>query len=251
MAWLNAPRAGAESATDRRRTTVLGRFRAQAADRALLLSEAPDRASGRADEWTSGGRKVAQGPDYRQDVVSDQPPTPPTAEELESWAGRGRVLRATETDVAAWRLPPSAKAALIFSGVPLLDELVHEVSFRGASRMYRLALGSSDGPAHPAWEYGAVPETGEVRLWPADGSGHSSFVNSSISHWLCSLHLVGSRLTESAVIDRWDESAEAEEQALAELSELLRRIEAIDPAAKADGHHEQQFWPAVLDRWLY
>ncbi|MBG0564908.1 SUKH-4 family immunity protein [Actinoplanes aureus] len=172
-------------------------------------------------------------------------------EQLESWAGRGRVRRATETDVAAWRLPQSEKAALIFSGVPLLDDLVEEVSFRAAPTMYRLAFESNDGPAHTTWEYGAVPETGEIRLWPADGRGDSSFVNSSISQWLCSLHMVGSCFAESSAFDRWDESAEAEEQALAELADLLRRIEIIDPAAIADGDHERQFWPGVLDRWLF
>lgn len=172
-------------------------------------------------------------------------------EQFESWAGRGRVKRATETDVAAWRLPQSEKAALIFSGVPLLDELVEEVSFRAVPTMYRLAFESKDGLAQIAWEYGAVPETGEVRLWPAGGQGVSSFVNSSISQWLWSLHMVGSCFAESAALDRWDESAEAEEPALAELADLLRRIEVIDPAAIADGDHERQFWPGVLDRWLF
>ncbi|MER7276135.1 SUKH-4 family immunity protein [Dactylosporangium sp. NPDC000244] len=182
---------------------------------------------------------------------SDQALALPTMEELESWAGRGRVLCATGSDVAAWRLPQPAKAALLSSGVPLLDEVVHEVAFRAASTMYRLALLSDGGSAHPGWEYGAVPETGEVRLWSAGGQGDSSFVNSSINQWLCSLHMVGSWLAASAVIGCWRESAEAEEQALAELADLLRRIEAIDPAAIGDGDHEQQFWPAMLDRWLY
>jgi hypothetical protein len=184
-------------------------------------------------------------------VFSDPLLTPPTVEELESWAGRGRVRRATQTDVEAWRLPQPAKDALIFNGVPLIDDLVLEVSFRPAPTMYRLALHYDDGSGHTAWEYGAVPETGEVRLWSAGGRGESSFVNSSISQWLCSLHMVGSCFTDSAALDRWDESAEAEEQALSELADLLRRIEAIDPAAIADGDHERQFWPGVLDRWLF
>jgi hypothetical protein len=68
---------------------------------------------------------------------------------------------------------------------------------------------------------------------------------------LYSLHLVGHWLTDSAVIDRWDDSAEAEEQALAELAGILAAIEAADPAAIADGDHERQYWPARLDRWLY
>jgi hypothetical protein len=89
-----------------------------------------------------------------------------------------------------------------------------------------------------------------VRLWSASDPD-TSFVNSSISHWLCSLHLVGAWCSESAVVDCWWESAEAEEQAIAELADLLARIEAIDPAAIADGDHRRQFWPGVLDRWLY
>ncbi len=117
--------------------------------------------------------------------------------------------------------------------------------------MYRLAFESNGGSAHTAWEYGAVPGTGEVRLWRSDGRGGSSFVNSSISQWLCALHLVGTCFAESAALGRYDESVEAEDQAVAELADLLRRIEAIDPAAIADGDHERQFWPAVLDRWLF
>lgn len=184
-------------------------------------------------------------------MSSDPLPGPPTTEELESWAGHGRVRRATRADVAGWRLPQSAKDALTLSGVPLIDDLVLEVSFRAAPAMYRLALHHDDGPGNPAWEYGAVPGTGEVRLWAAGGEEDSSFVNSSISQWLCSLHMVGRFFAEPGALDGWDESAEAEERALAGLAELLRRIEVLDPAAIADGDHERQFWPGVLDRWLF
>jgi hypothetical protein len=189
--------------------------------------------------------------DYPRDVRSHPLPTPPTMEELESWAGRGRVLRATESEVATWRLPQSAKAALISSGVPVLEGLVREVSFRATAMAYWLAVDSEDGSTQTSWQYGAVPETGEVRLWSADECGPSSFVNSSISQWLCSLHVVGSCFAESTTLNSWDESAEAEEQALAELADLLRRIKVIDPAAIADGDHGRQFWPGVLDRWLF
>jgi hypothetical protein len=75
--------------------------------------------------------------DYRPDVVPDQALTPPTAEQLESWAGRGRVVRATAVDVSTWRIT--------------------------APTMYRLALDYDDGPTNLTSEYGAVPETGEVR----------------------------------------------------------------------------------------
>lgn len=189
--------------------------------------------------------------DYRLEVVSDPTPMPPTLEQLESWAGRGQVRRATEADVTTWRLPQSEKAALVLSGVPLLEGVVEEVTFRAAPTMYRLAFESHDGPAQTAWEYGAVPESGEVRLWLADGHEDSSFVNSSISQWLCSLHLVGSCFAESTALARWEESAEAQEQAFAELADLLGRIEVIDPAAVADGDHKRQFWPGVLDRWIF
>lgn len=153
--------------------------------------------------------------------------------------------------MAAWRIPQPAKAALTSSGIPLLDEVVGSVSFHAAPTRYRLALDPGGEPTDPAWEFGAVPVTGEVRLWSPGGHEDSSFVNSSISQWLCSLHLVGSRFAESDLFDRWDESAEAEERALAALADLLGRIEAVDPAAIADGDHERQFWPGLLDRWLF
>lgn len=176
---------------------------------------------------------------------------PPTFVQLESWAGPGRVLRATEADVSAWRLPPSARAALVLSGVPLLDDIVCEASFQTAPTTYRLAFHHIGDSADTTWEYDAVPGTGEVHLWASSRRGGSSFVNSSIIQWLCSLHLVGGRFAESTVLDRWDDSAETEEQALSELAGLLDQIAAIDPAAIADGDHERQFWPGLLDRWLF
>ena len=136
-------------------------------------------------------------------------------QEFEAWAGTGRVQRATELDMATWRLPEPQKAALIFSGVPMFDEIVHGVSFRAAPMMYRLAYFDDqlDGRSRVAWDYCAVPETGEVREWPSDGRS-TRFVNSTVNHWLCSLHLVGSWFAHSTVINRWDEDEEAEEQAL-------------------------------------
>jgi hypothetical protein len=66
--------------------------------------------------------------------------TPPAMEGPESWAGGGRILRASGEDLAAWRLLRAAKDALIYSDVPLLDNLVHEVVRRAAPPMHRLAL---------------------------------------------------------------------------------------------------------------
>ncbi|MGW5557637.1 SUKH-4 family immunity protein [Micromonospora sp. NPDC003944] len=171
-------------------------------------------------------------------------PLPPTFEAVTVWAGTGRVVRATELDVARWRLPEAQKAALVSSGVPLIDDLVGAVSFDAEPTSYRLATFDD-----PGWVYGAAPTTGEVHLWSADGS--TGFVNSTIVHWLCSLHMVGSWLTSSTVIDRWDEDEQAEEQALAELADLLERIRDLDPPAFGDGDHTTHFWPGVLDRWLY
>lgn len=163
---------------------------------------------------------------------------------MTAWAGTGRVVRATEQDVATWRLPEPQKAALSSSGVPLIDGLVGAVSFEAEPTRYRLA--SADDPL---WGYGAAPGTGEVHLWSSDGG--AAFVNSTIVHWLCSLHMVGSWLTSSTVIDRWDEDGQAEEQALAEIADLLERIRDLDPPAYGDGDHTTHFWPGVLDRWLY
>jgi hypothetical protein len=177
-------------------------------------------------------------------------PYPPSFQEFQAWAGEGRVQRATDLDVAAWRLPEPQKTALITSGVPMFGELVHGVSFRTTPMMYRLAYyDDQDERYRVTWDYGAVPDTGEVREWPPNGE--SRFVNSTVNHWLCSLQLVGSWFSHSAVINRWDEDPEAEEQALAEIDNLLDHIRAIDPDAIADGSHETQFWPAVLGRWLY
>jgi hypothetical protein len=184
-------------------------------------------------------------------VIGERLPAPPTFQEFEAWAGVGRVRRATGPDVAGWRLPEPQKAALIASGVPLIADLVHGVAFGATPAMYRLAYYDDQDERHRVvWDYGAVPETGEVREWPPGEPG-TRFVNSTVNHWLCSLHLVGSWFRHSAVIGRWDEDEEAEEQALAEIDDLLGRIGAVDAAAIGDGSHETQFWPAVLGRWLY
>ncbi|PWR15020.1 hypothetical protein DKT69_13170 [Micromonospora sicca] len=177
-------------------------------------------------------------------VPVDDLPLPPAFEAVTAWAGAGRVLRAAELDVATWRLPEPQKAALVSCGVPLIDDLVGAVSFHAEPTRYRLAhFDDLD------WVYGAAPGTGEVQVWASDGS--TRFVNSTINHWLCSLHLVGRWLTSSTVIGRWDEDRQAEEAALAELADLLERIRALDPPAFGDGDHRTHFWPAVLDRWLY
>ncbi|MET8259724.1 SUKH-4 family immunity protein [Micromonospora sp. NPDC005205] len=174
----------------------------------------------------------------------DDLPLPPAFEAVAAWAGTGRVVRATELDVAKWWLPEQQKAALVSCGVPLIDGLVGAVSFDAEPTMYRLA--NSDDPLSV---YGAAPGTGEVQIWSPDGS--AGFVNSTIVHWLCSLHMVGTWLTNSTVIDRWDEDGRAEEQALAELADLLAGIRDLDPPAFGDGDHTTHFWPGVLDRWLY
>ncbi|MCG5462525.1 SUKH-4 family immunity protein [Micromonospora sp. NPDC053740] len=174
----------------------------------------------------------------------DDLPLPPAFEAVTAWAGTGRVVRATELDVATWRLPEQQKTALVSCGVPLIDDLVSAVSFDAEPTTYRLA--NSDDAR---WVYGAAPGTGEVRIWSPDGS--AAFVNSTIIQWLWSLHMVGSWLTSSTVIDRWDDDGQAEERALAELTDLLGRIRDLDPPAFGDGDHATHFWPGVLDRWLY
>lgn len=182
-------------------------------------------------------------------MAVDDLPVPPAFEAVTTWAGAGRVVRAAELDVATWRLPEPQKAALVSCGVPLIDDLVGAVSFHAEPTMYRLAH-FDDDVGDLAWVYGAAPGTGEVlQVWSSDGS--TRFVNSTINHWLCSLHVVGSRLTGSTVISRWDEDGQAEEEALAELADLLERIKTLDPPAFGDGDHQTHFWPAVLDRWLY
>ncbi|MFI0410432.1 SUKH-4 family immunity protein [Actinomadura sp. 3N508] len=176
-------------------------------------------------------------------------PLPPTFEALTSWAGAGRVVRAAESDVADWRLPGPQKAALVSCGIPLIDDLVDAVSFYAEPAMYRLARMGDEASAL-GWAYSAASDSGEV-LEAGVPDGGARFVNSTINHWLCSLHLVGSRLTSSTVIGRWDEDEQTEAEALAELADLVEQIRLLDPPAIGDGDHETRFWPAVLDRWLF
>jgi hypothetical protein len=144
--------------------------------------------------------------------------------------------------VAGWRLPAAQKAVLTTSGIPLLDAIVDMALF-GTERSqgkYRLA-GTRPGPHHRGCVYLAEPGTGLAR-----------FVKSSVNHWLCWLHLVGTWFTTSTVIHTWDEDAAMEAVALTELDDLLHRIKHRDPPAYGDtGDHEAHYWPAVLDRWLY
>ncbi|SDS43950.1 hypothetical protein SAMN04489716_0787 [Actinoplanes derwentensis] len=170
----------------------------------------------------------------------------PSFGELEAWAGKGRVRRAAASEVANWRLSEADRAALTESGVPLFDELVHGESFRAMPGMYRLAYYEG---TYVNWDYGVLPGSGEVRRWERDGT--SQFVNSSVVLWLCSLQMVGGWFTRSTAIHHWDENGETEDQARAEIDDLLGRIGVADPAAIGDGSHETHFWPAVLDRWMY
>ncbi|GAA2534748.1 SUKH-4 family immunity protein [Winogradskya humida] len=153
------------------------------------------------------------------------------------------VVRASKADVAGWLLPEPDRTALITVGVPLIEGLVDGVSFTTEPGAYRLAS-ETGGLA-----YGAVAETGHVIELPPHGD--ERFINSSVTLWLRSLHLVGNHLATSTALDHWDESGEYEDQALAELAGLLNQIRVFDPPAFGDGDHETHFWPAVLDRWLY
>ena len=180
-------------------------------------------------------------------MTTDDSPTPPAFAALEAWAGTGRVVRADESGLADWNLPKRHKAMLVTSGVPLLDGVVDAVSFTPQSGMYRLAAYGDDDTSI----FAAQQDTGRVLELAA--SGDTRLVNSSVAHWLCSLHLVGARLSASTAIRCWDEDDAKEQQAIAELAELLDRIARLDPPAygDGDGDHRTCFWPAVLDRWLY
>jgi hypothetical protein len=177
-------------------------------------------------------------------VPTDALPTPPDFEAFETWAGAGRVIRAADTDLAGWQLPEQHKLALVTSGVPIIDGLVEVVAFEARPTMYQLAHAGGQ-----ARVFGAVTATGAVVEHSPEAG--MRFVNSSIVHWLWSLHLVGSWVAGSAALARWDESPEAEEQTFAEIAALLERIRELDPPAVGDGSHDDHFWPAVLDRWLY
>jgi SUKH-4 immunity protein of toxin-antitoxin system len=174
----------------------------------------------------------------------DDLPAPPAFAELVAWARPGRVVRASPADLAAWRLPPGQKTALAETGVPLLEGVVDAVAFRAGAAYYRLT--------EERHELGFAAEAGTGRIVQVHETGsHVRFVNSSVNHWLWSLHLVGTWQATSTAIHRWDEDELHEEAALAELSGLRDRIEALDPPSCAGGDHDTRYWPAILDRWLY
>lgn len=185
-------------------------------------------------------------------VAARNLPNPPDYESVEAWAGVGRVIRAGASDVARWRLPLKQKAALTSCGVPLLEGVVDVTLFAAKPRDGRYCLAGAKSILYdPGSVYLAEPETGEVSELESS-SGHLRFVNSSVNHWLCSLHLVGTWFSSSTAIQTWDQDEAMEHVALAELANLLQRITHLDPPAYGDaGNHETHFWPAVIDRWLY
>jgi hypothetical protein len=154
-------------------------------------------------------------------------------------------VQAAPHEVATWQLPEPDKAALVSCGVPLIDGLVDAAAFDAEPTRYRLAERRMiDGV------YCALPGTGQVQEIQLP-TGETRFVNSSIVLWLRSLHLVGTWLSTSTAIERWDEDEAAEDTALAELADLLQQIKTLDPPAYGDGDHRTHFWPGTLDRWLY
>lgn len=174
-------------------------------------------------------------------------PAPPTFTALEAWAGAGRVIRADESELTAWPFPEQHKAILVSSGVPLLEGVIDTVSFTTTSDMYRLA-GYGDDRCGSTF----TVQQGTGRILELPTAGSPRLVNSSIAHWLCSLHLVGRWLTGSTAIRCWTEDEAMEQRALTELADLLKQITRLDPPAHGhSGDHRTHFWPAVLDRWLY
>jgi hypothetical protein len=115
-----------------------------------------------------------------------------------------------------------------------------------------ICVARTRGDLHwPGHTYLAEPDSGLVSVLEPS-TRQFRFVNSSINHWPCSLHLVGTWFSSSTVIQTWDEDEAMEDVVLAELADLLQRIRHLDPHAYGDfGDHETHFWPAVLDRWLY
>ena len=179
---------------------------------------------------------------------------PPSFEELAVWAGEGRVVRADPAAVTNWRLPEQEKAALVSTGIPLIEGIVSVVTFSevvldDGRAAYQLAMNVDDEWPSVTTAFRAEPVSGEV--WATCGE-YRPFVNSSVLDWQRSLHLVGVWLATSTVIGRWDEDGDAEDAALTELAVLRDRIREFDPASYGkEGHHDTRYWPAVLDRWLY
>ncbi|MFB9178817.1 SUKH-4 family immunity protein [Dactylosporangium sucinum] len=185
-------------------------------------------------------------------MAANDLPSAPDFASLSAWAGAGRVIRAEASDVAGWRLPRAQKAALTSCGVPLLDDIVDMTLFAAQPQDGTYRLAGTRGDLHwPGYTYVAEPDSGLVSVLEPS-TRLVRFVNSSINHWLCSLHLVGTWFSSSTAIQTWDEDEAMEGVVLAELADLLQRIRHLDPHAYGDvGDHETHFWPAVLDRWLY
>ncbi|GAA1027594.1 hypothetical protein GCM10009557_09580 [Virgisporangium ochraceum] len=162
------------------------------------------------------------------------------------------MIRAEASQVTDWRLPEVQKTTLTSCGVPLLDDIVEETVLEASSQDGTYHLARSRSFLHsPGQTYFAEPGAGRVHvLEPL--TGRVSFVNSSIVHWLWSLHLVGTWVLNSAALQAWDQDEAMEDVAVAELADLLERIRLLDPEAYGKvGDHETHFWPGVLDRWLY
>lgn len=94
------------------------------------------------------------------------------------------------------------------------------------------------------WSFGVEPDTGTVYYVLLDGEAW--FANSSIDHWLRTLHHYGLHVQNSAILNDPDDH---EDEALAELRGLAEELKAID--RQAFEGYLGFMWADFLDRWLW
>ncbi|MGP4103554.1 SUKH-4 family immunity protein [Nonomuraea sp. KM90] len=178
-----------------------------------------------------------------------------TFEDLAGWAGAERISRADPDIAAGWRIPEGQKSLLVNVGVPVVDQLIEYVDFQAdpdpvlqttsGISLYRLT-GNHHGDIASGlrWAFGAEPHTGRVCYVLPDGEAW--FANSTIGHWLRTLHYYGLHVSQSPILNDADDH---EDEALAELAELAQKLKEMDPPA-FEGYRGF-IWAEFLDRWLW
>jgi hypothetical protein len=178
-----------------------------------------------------------------------------TYEAIAAWAGADNITTVTPETTLGWQIPEEHKTMLATIGIPIVDQLIETVAFQtephpalptsSGKLLYKLTE-NHHGNLVPGltWSFGVEPGTGTVYyVLPA---GDAWFANSSIEHWLSTLHHYGSHVHESPILNDADEH---EEEALDELRRLAEDLKQIDPPA-FEGYLGY-IWAEFLERWLW
>ena len=178
-----------------------------------------------------------------------------TFHDIAAWAGPAHVTRADPATVLNWQIPEAHKRLLTDVGVPTVDQLIESVAFQPdpdpalqtatGIRLYQMTR-NHHGNLVPGltWSFGAAPDTGTVYYVLPDGEAW--FANSSIDHWLRTLHHYGRHVSRSPILSDPDDH---EDEALDELHALAEELKQIDPPA-FEGYLGY-IWAEFLERWLW